>query len=124
MTRALTLLAALTSTAAIAGPDYPHRDWGQTLALDMTATEATACMARELDRQGEALIVPAEGGSDIDFSSDAMFGGAVGEPWIRFQIREDDDATTLSALYRHPVNKRWIARVLRNAEKRCLKVAA
>lgn len=54
-------------TVCFAGNNDPHRDWGRTVELDMSLTDATACIAREMSRKGKVLVLPVEGGNDIDF---------------------------------------------------------
>lgn len=122
--KSIILIAALLASPAYADDDtdYPHRDWGKSVKLDMTLGEATACVAREMDRKGSVLIVPVDGGNDIDFSAQSMFS-TVGEPWERFKIRSKDGETTLRIFYRHPVNRRWIEnRDMKRLKKSCLKV--
>lgn len=120
----ITLAAALAlAPAASAGPDtdYPHRDWGQVATLDMKMPDATACVAREVDRKGAALVLPVDGGNDIDFSVGAAFGN-VGEPWIRFQLRQAGHDVQLRAAYRHPAHVKLVSKYIRGFQKRCLKV--
>ncbi len=86
----------------------------------MTLADATACIARVMDREGSVLVLPVEGGNDLDYTAGTMFG-SVNESWVRFQIRAGE-ATTLRIFYRHPVNQKWLRRVNRNLVKVCLKV--
>jgi len=122
----ITLAAALAvTTSAYAAPDtdFPHRDWGKVATLDMSAADATACVARAMDREGSVLVLPTAGGSDIDYTAGSMFG-SLNEPWVRFKIREKATGSALTIFYRHPVNQKWLRRVMRNFQKQCLKVAS
>jgi hypothetical protein len=115
----------LSAGAVLTGPmakdtDYPHRDWGQVATLDMTVAEATACIARQMDREGSVLILPVDGGNDLDYTAGTMFG-SVNEPWVRFQVRAAP-STTLRISYRKPVGQKWLRRVMRNFQKSCLRV--
>ncbi|ALC12475.1 hypothetical protein [Sphingopyxis sp. 113P3] len=127
MTRAFTMLAASLALSASASArsdtDYPHRDWGQVATLDMSVTEATACITRELSRSGSATVIPADGGNDIDFkASSGFFGGTVNEPWQTFKVREVDGSIVLRVFYRHPVNKKRVAKQVEKMRRHCLKV--
>lgn len=124
-------LIALAGFALVTAPalarsdtDFPHRDWGQVATLDMTVAEATGCIARELDRQGSVLVLPVEGGNDIDFSAGGMFGGSVGEPWERFKVRREGDVTTLRVFYRHPFNQKGVGKAVERLGKRCLRISS
>jgi len=103
MKRLAIILAGFAAVPAHAGPDYPHRDFGQVIALDMSLPDATSCIARSMDRYGSVLVLPNDGGDDIDFSAGTMFGGSVNEAWISFKVRPDGDASNLRVFYRHPV---------------------
>lgn len=120
----ITLAAALAlAPAASAAPDtdYPHRDWGQVATLDMSVIDATACIARELGRNGETSIIPAEGGNDIDYALRVMWGKKM-EPWMTFKLRESEDGATMRIFYRHPFKAKNIIKQVERLQKRCLKV--
>lgn len=103
--------------------DYPHRDWGQVLALDMSVDEATACVAREMNRNGSSTVIPVDGGNDIDVKASAGFFGTVGEPWQTFKIRPaPGKRSTLTASYRHPASHKSISKDVERMGKQCLKV--
>jgi hypothetical protein len=87
----------------------------------MTLADATTCVARTMDREGSVLVLPVEGGNDLDYSAGTMFGGSVNEAWATFAIR-GGQTSTLRISYRHPVNQKWLRRVMRNLQKRCLRV--
>jgi len=107
---------------ADAGTDYPHRDWGQVAMLDMTVAEATACIARELDRNGSVLILPTEGGNDIDYTMDVLWGKKP-DAWERFKIRPNGDKASLKVFYRHPVSQKETGKDVARLQKKCLVVA-
>lgn len=115
--------AAIASTAAIAGNDDPHRDWGRTLTLDMSLADATACVAREMSRKGKVLVLPVEGGNDVDFFMGSMLGGSAGDAWERFLLRSSGVATTMTVLYRHPATMKWVNKDVERMSKGCLKVS-
>ena len=115
-----TLLAIGCSAPAIS-QDYPHRDWGQVATLDMTVVDATACIAREQDRRGAVLVLPVEGGNDIDFSIDVAWGKKL-DPWVRFKIRSIGDVTTLRVFYRRPYKSNRISKDIERLQKECLRV--
>lgn len=127
MTRiALSLAAALAFAAPAAArsdTDYPHRDWGQVATLDMSVTDATACIARELNRNGEASVIPADGGNDVDYALRVMFGKKM-EPWMTFKLREHDGMATMRIFYRHPFKASGIIKQVERLQKHCLKVAS
>lgn len=116
--------AGLTATSAAAtDTDYPHRDWGQVATLDMTATEAAACVTRQLARiYGNVIPVPAEGGTDIEGAPGGGFFGVAHDPWVSYQVRQENDATVLRVFYRHPVSQKNISRDVRRMGERCLKI--
>jgi hypothetical protein len=116
----LTALAAVPS-ASVAGPDYPHRDWGKVAILDMTAADAITCIARELNRNGDAMILPVEGGGDIDFTAHVMFGKKL-EPWETFKVRTEGEKTVLRIFYRHPIRAKRLTKDVEKMRGRCLKV--
>ncbi len=118
---AIILAGFAVSASAEKGSDQPHRDWGQVATLDMEVGAATACIARTMDREGSVLMLPVQGGSDLDYSAGTFLGGSVSKPWATFHVR-DKPATTLRITYRHPVNQKWIRRVMRNLTKSCLTV--
>lgn len=122
LTLAIAGFAAL-STGAIArsDTDYPHRDWGQVATLDMSLVEATACIARELNRTGDASVLPVEGGNDIDFAVRPMWGPKM-EPWETFKIRSEGGTTTLRVFYRHPVKQKGVSKDVSRLQKQCLRV--
>lgn len=123
---AIALTAALVLIpAADAGEDtdYPHRDWGQVATLDMSVTDATACIARELNRNGEASVIPADGGNDVDYALRVMFGKKM-EPWMTFKLREHDGRATMRIFYRHPFKASGIIKQVERLQKHCLKVAS
>jgi hypothetical protein len=124
MKRLALILTLLASPAAAASDtDYPHRDWGQVATLDMTVPEATACIAREKNRQGGTLVIPVEGGNDIDFrAATGFFGGTVNEPWQTFKVRSEGGATTLRIFYRHPFSQERMTKDVARLGRKCLKV--
>lgn len=126
MTRiTLSIAAALALVpSAIAAPDtdYPHRDWGQVATLDMSLADATACIARAMDREGSVLVLPTEGGNDIDFSPGGLFGASTFEPFLRFKVRPTGEFAEMRLFYRHPVSQKKAGRYVEKLQKRCLKV--
>jgi len=112
---------ALPFTAQSATPDYPHRDWGQVATLDMSLMDATTCIARQMNRAGDAAIIPAEGGNDIDWTAHVPWGKKM-EPWMTFKVRRANDVTTLRVLYRKPIGPGRVAKDVRKMQKHCLKV--
>ena len=113
----------MLATGANAGEntDYPHRDWGKIATLDMTLDEATTCIARELARKGDVVVLPVDSGSDIDFAVRPIWGPKM-EPWETFKIRQEAGATTLRLFYRHPVTRKGAGKDVVRLQKRCLKV--
>ena len=120
----LAIIATLVAAPALASSDtdYPHRDWGQIATIDMPIGEATACIAREMTKAGKVLILPADGGNDIDFYMGSILGGGSGDPWERFQLRPSGESTVLRALYRHPYKASTVSADVRRMGKHCLKV--
>lgn len=119
------ILAGFAATPAIAASDtdYPHRDWGQTLTLDMTTADATACIARTMGRHAEAAVIPMDGGNDIDVAPNSLWGPKL-EPWTTFKVREAAGVVTLQVFYRHPIKQSSVGKEVARLEKRCLKVAS
>lgn len=117
--------ALCVASPALADPDtdYPHRDWGQVATLDMTLMDATACIARTLDRRGDAIVIPAEGGNDIDFAVRPAWGPKM-EPWLSFKLREEGSATQLRIFYRRPMSRGKVANEVERLRKRCLMVSS
>ncbi len=101
--------------------DYPHRDWGHVATLDMTIADATTCIARELNRNGDALVLPVEGGNDVDFTVHVPWGKKM-EPWETFKLRSSGGVTTMRVFYRHPVRQNGVGKDVARLQKRCLKV--
>lgn len=118
---ALMLAGVVTPAATYPGTDYPHRDWGRMATLDMTASEATACIARWLDRRGDVLALPVEGGVDIDYT-DHLPWGPTPKPSERYQVREMAGTTTLRILYRGSATKKFIPKNVAKLRKECLRV--
>lgn len=120
----LTGFAALIATTATAGPetDFPHRDWGKIATLDMNQADASACVARAMDREGSVLVLPVDGGNDIDFSPGGLFGATTGEPFLRFKVRGGGSTSSLRVFYRHPIKQKLAGRYVEKLQKRCLKV--
>lgn len=118
------ILAGFAASAS-AGPDtdYPHRDWGQIATLDMSVADATACIARELNRTGSVLVLPVESGNDIDFTANVPWGKKL-EPWERFKLRGAGDTSVLTLFYRHPVTRKGAGKDVARLQKRCLRVKA
>lgn len=122
-----TVIAALTcliATPALADEDtdYPHRDWGQVATLNMTETEAIACVTRQLSRTyGRVTPIPAEGGTDIEGGPGGGIFGTAHDPWVSYQVR-GGEATTLRVFYRHPLSAKNISRDVRRMSERCLLV--
>lgn len=114
----------ILSTPALArsDTDYPHRDWGQVATLDMAVVEATACIARELGRKGDAVVIPMEGGNDIDFAVRPMWGPKM-EPWETYKVRSESGVTTLRVFYRHPVKRDGVGKDVARLQKQCLRVS-
>lgn len=105
--------------------DYPHRDWGQVVTLNMTATEAAACVTRQLSRQyGRVTPVPAEGGTDIEGGPGGGLFSNAHDPWVSYQVRSDGQIATLRVFYRHPVSQGDLSRDVRRMGENCLKVAS
>jgi hypothetical protein len=117
----ISLLLALTAAPASAGfgNNSPHRDWGHTITLDMTLNDAAACIAREMSRHGRVLILPVEGGNDIDFHANAGFATST-EAWETFKLREEGGSVTLRALYRHPFTSTRVDSDVARLGNRCL----
>lgn len=118
----LAAAAALTSSVALAGPDYPHRDWGKVATLDMSLTDATTCIARTLNKRGSVLVLPVDGGNDIDFSVGVAWGNQP-DPWERFKLREEEGVTTLRVFYRHPIRRGGVDKDVKRLQKHCLKIS-
>jgi hypothetical protein len=122
------LIVAFAGIAASASAkqdtDYPHRDWGQVATIDMTATEAAACLTRQLSRQfGRVTPVPAEGGTDIEGGPGGGFFGTPHDPWVSYQVRGQASGSTLRVFYRHPISQGNISRDVRRMGEKCLKIA-
>lgn len=116
-------LISLFALVALAPPpqDYPHRDWGRVAVLDMTIAEATACIARQLGRRADVMIIPVTDGNDIDIAPRAMWGPK-SEPWQTYKIRGSDGVTTLHSFYRHPVKQNAVTKEVAKLQSACLKV--
>lgn len=120
---AVLLIASPAIASAKSDTDYPHRDWGKELVLDMSLVEATGCITREKGRQGTATVIPAEGGNDIDFKvAPVLFAGPSGEPWETFKLREANGLTTLKVFYRHPYRQGTISKDVTKLAKKCLRI--
>lgn len=117
------LLALAFAALQDKGTDYPHRDWGQVATLDMTVQDATTCIARTLSRRGDALVLPVDGGNDIDFAVRPMWGPKM-EPWETYKVRSSADRATLRLFYRHPVTAKGAGKDVRFLQKHCLKIAS
>ena len=91
--------------------------------LDMSAPDAVTCIARELNRKGDAMILPVEGGGDIDFTVHVMWGKKL-EPWETFKVRTENGKTVLRIYYRHPVKAKGISKDVAKMQTRCLVVKA
>lgn len=116
------LLAAIPGgSLAASDTDYPHRDWGQTLTLDMSVSDATDCIARVFDKGGSVLVLPTEGGNDIDWSIDVPWGKRP-DAWERYSLRANGTATTLRASYRHPSSQKRVSKHVDNLKRACLRV--
>ncbi|WP_293875583.1 hypothetical protein [Sphingomonas sp. UBA978] len=117
------ILAGFAATAsADKDTDYPHRDWGHVATLDMSVAEATACIARALDKGGSVLVLPVDGGNDIDYSVDVPWGKRP-DAWERFKLRNDGATTTLRLFYRHPVSQKGAGKDVERLKKQCLRVS-
>lgn len=120
----LPIAAAIVSASASKDTDYPHRDWGQVAVLNMTMTEATACVTRLLSRQyGRVTPVPADGGNDIEGGPGGGFFGVAHDPWVSYHVRGDGKGATLRVFYRHPISQANISRDVRRMSEKCLKVS-
>lgn len=127
---AMKLSLMLAGLGLIASPvlarsdtDYPHRDWGKVVTLDMTATEATTCLTRAVARRYERIVpVPVDGGTDIDAGPGGGLFGVAHDPWLRLRVRQEAGATTLRISYRHPVSQKQIDSDVGRFEKQCLRV--
>ena len=119
---ALTVVAVIPA-CALASPetDQPHRPWGKTAILDMTPADAQTCIARSMDKIGSVLVLPIDGGTDIDFTlSGGWLTSSAGEAYARFQIRTDAGSVKLSGLYRRPLGANFFDGMLKSLQKRCL----
>lgn len=87
--------------------------------LDMSLSEATACIAREMNRKGITTILPVEGGNDIDF---AMNTWPKSEPWQTFKLRQVAGGTSMQIFYRHPITQKRLGSLVERLQKHCLKV--
>ncbi|WP_311271033.1 hypothetical protein [Sphingobium sp. WCS2017Hpa-17] len=114
-------IAIAAPSLARSGTDYPHRDWGRVLTLDMSTTDATTCIARELNRTGDAVVLPVEGGNDIDFAVRPIWGPKM-EPWETYKVRSVNGATTLRVFYRHPMKPKTVAKDVARLQRQCLKI--
>ncbi|WP_395326936.1 hypothetical protein WBP06_09485 [Novosphingobium sp. BL-8H] len=113
--------ALATQASARSDTDYPHRDWGKVVTLDMSVTDATACITREMNRNGDATVIPVDGGSDIDVAPHLMWGPKA-EPWQTFKVRDEAGSTTMRIFYRHPVKQGANDKAVAKMAKQCLKV--
>ena len=89
--------------------------------LDMTVIDATACIARELGRSNDILVIPMDGGNDIDIAPHPLWGRKL-EPLLTYKLRTAEDFTKLTILYRHPFKPKVIDKDLRSLQRHCLKV--
>lgn len=125
--KALALLLAgfaalvMSQASARSDTDYPHRDWGQVATLDMSLTDATACIVRELNRNSDTSVIPVEGGNDIDVAPHLMWGPKP-EPWNTYKLRNVGGVTTLRVFYRHPVKQKTVSKDVAKLQKYCLKI--
>lgn len=116
------MLAFAALMAAFSPQDYPHRDWGKVATLSMSVDEAAACIARTYNRRGGALVVPADGGVDIDATSFATIPR--GEPWQRFKLRTAGDVTTMRVLFRRPLSAKRTEKDVRKLGADCLRISS
>ncbi|SMC97193.1 hypothetical protein SAMN06272759_11517 [Novosphingobium sp. B1] len=75
-----------------------------------------------MDREGSVLVLPVDGGNDIDFSPGGLFGTTTNEPILRYKVRADGSVSTMQLFYRHPVSQKLAGRYVEKLQKRCLKV--
>lgn len=113
--------AIATQAYARSDTDYPHRDWGKVVALDMSVTEATACITRELNRTRVPTVIAVDGGNDIDVAAHVAWGKKM-EPWQTFKVRSDGEDATLRIFYRHPIRQGANDKLVAKMSKQCLKV--
>lgn len=87
----------------------------------MSLIDATTCIARELNRTGDATVLPVEDGNDIDFAVRPMWGPKM-EPWETYKVRAENGLTTLKVFYRHPIKQKAVSKDVVRLQKQCLKV--
>jgi len=117
---ALILAVVATTASARSDTDYPHRDWGQVMTLDMTVADATACIARELGRRADAIVIPVDSGNDIDVAPHTWPKSG---PWQSYKVRSVGGATLLRSFYRHPVKSKAIDKEVAKLRSQCLRVS-
>ncbi len=110
--------ALATQASARSDTDYPHRDWGKVVELDMNVTEATACIVRELGRRSDVTTIAAEGGNDIDVAPRTW---PKSEPWQTFKVRAEEGVTTLRIFYRRPIRIGANDKAVAKMSKQCLR---
>lgn len=91
------------------------------MTLDMSVTDATACIVRELGRKADVTIIPIEGGNDIDVAPHLMWGPKP-EPWQTYKLRSENGSTVMRGFYRHPVKQSAVTKEVEKLQKFCLKV--
>lgn len=122
--KALAVSLIAVGTIAADKPDQPFRPMGEIAVLDMPLAEAQACVARTMDKSGSVLVLPVDGGADIDWGIGGGFlAPNTGEPYATFQLRENAAGkVTLAILYRHPMRAKVMRKTVDQLAKRCLVV--
>jgi hypothetical protein len=117
---AMILVLAPMWPLAAGSDDQPHRRWDKTAWTEATLAETQACVARVMDRMGSVLVLPVEGGADIDFTiGGGLFVQGMGEPYARFQVRDEGSRRTIFGLYRHPLRGNIFDGSVKSMQKRC-----
>ncbi len=115
---------ALTASAE-KDTDYPHRDWGRVVTLNMPLAAATACVTRQVSKlYGRVTPVPAEGGTDVEGGPGGGLFGVAHDPWVSYQVRGAANGSVLRVFYRHPVSQKTISREVKRMGEKCLQIAS
>lgn len=89
----------------------------------MSMNDATACIARGMQKKGPTLVLPQDGGTDIDFTPGGFLGWGQPEAWMRFKVRAVNGETVMRIFYKRPLSEKVTSKHVARLRKDCLHIA-
>jgi hypothetical protein len=112
------LAIALAPATSNAESPTPMRPFAEAIVTKVKMMEAQACATRDIAHYGQAVVVPVDGGVEIDELTRTLVTSP-SDPRFRLRVTDNGEDRKIEAFYRHPVSAKLVAWRLAKMKRTC-----